>query len=42
MGANVIEIADNSEFKQALIDGGLFEKYNDLIGQDVIDWVDQH
>ena len=42
VGANVIEIADNSEFKQALIDGGLFEKYNDLIGQDVIDWVDQH
>lgn len=42
VGANVIEIADNSEFKQALVDGGLFEKYNDLIGQDVIDWVDQH
>ncbi|MCI8688748.1 MAG: TRAP transporter substrate-binding protein [Oscillibacter sp.] len=42
VGANVIEITDNSEFKQALIDGGLFEKYNDLIGQDVIDWVDQN
>lgn len=38
-GVNVIEITDNSEFKQALEDGGLFDKYADLIGQDVIDWV---
>lgn len=36
----MIEIADNSEFKQALEDGGLFDKYADLIGQDVLDWVD--
>lgn len=38
-GVNVVKIADNSEFKQALVDGGLFETYADKIGQDVIDWV---
>ncbi|MDD3347855.1 TRAP transporter substrate-binding protein [Oscillibacter sp.] len=36
---NVIKIEDNSEFKQALTDGGLFETYADKIGQDVIEWV---
>lgn len=38
-GVNVIKVEDNSEFKQALVNGGLFETYADKIGQDVIDWV---
>lgn len=39
-GVNVIQVADNSEFKQVLVDGGLFDTYAGKIGQDVIDWVD--
>lgn len=39
-GVNVIKVADNSEFKQALVNGGLFDTYADKIGQDVMDWVD--
>lgn len=38
-GVNVIEIEDNSEFRQALEDGGFFDTYAEHIGQDVIDWV---
>ena len=41
-GVNVIQVPDNSEFKQALVDGGLFDTYAEKIGADVIDWVNNN
>ena len=35
---NVIKI-DNTEFRQALSDAGFYDKFNDVIGQDVMDWI---
>ena len=40
-GVNLIEV-DNTEFREALEQGGLFDKYSDLIGQDVLDWIEQN
>ena len=36
---NVIKI-DNTEFKDALEKGGFFTKYEELIGNDVLDWIE--